>query len=267
MRQPPSRVTRRVCAWRCARTAELTCHEALFATISRAVMRSLANGSVSHPWPRLHHGRARPTAHTAQKPRWCLGSSLPIAHPGVGLRIVTIRCVLENAQPLGSCLGMAAGLGEAEPPHLSLQDPVQMPRASDIRRSHHLCFERPADQGSCSRVAPTSTGSKTFEGTADDGITSAGARSRHARGEPRRQSKRPHHCGGPIGADRLRQEMRQAVTPLRGTPGVFSMAVSINSISAQASSVSHIRTGISVSRHRGVIKANVGRSREFVNRT
>src|SRR5439155_13227870 len=47
-RQPPSRLTRRLCALSHARTAWLTCHEALSHTISSAVFPSAANRAVSH---------------------------------------------------------------------------------------------------------------------------------------------------------------------------------------------------------------------------
>ena len=74
------------------------------------------------------HRTDRTTVHQTEEHALCVGASQPITRQSLGLWVVTVWLILDQAQRLGSCPGMQGGLGETAPPDLILQpqDPCRM---------------------------------------------------------------------------------------------------------------------------------------------
>ena len=88
-RQPPACLTRRLCALSHARTAWLTCHEALSHTSSSAVFPAAAE-LCRQPRQKLHrHGTDRTTVHKAKEHALCVHAEQPITCHRLGCRVVT----------------------------------------------------------------------------------------------------------------------------------------------------------------------------------
>ena len=98
----------------------------------------------------LRHRTDRTTVHKAEEHVLCVGSSQPIPRYGLGLWVVTVGLVVEQAQRLVVCPGMQVGLGQAAPPDLVLKasDPVGMPQRLCHQAISHFFFARSADQDS-----------------------------------------------------------------------------------------------------------------------